>query len=183
MSDNRRSLPEIPLTTMTTSSQPTTFQTCSSTLFDDIGHYSDIRNVVSGSGTSRIPSWRQSVFDDPGHYNDLEFNLHTETDNNNMGEQRPRSNGGCDEKYPSQKVCAPVQVEEASDLENQPHDRSGVMESNDGKRQDEDVENEDNEGLVPVEVEKARQQERQPCENIGLSDNIADLYSRPMKKR
>ena len=51
------------------------------------------------------------------------------------------------------------------------------MESNDGKRQDEDVENEDNEGLVPVEVEKARQQERQPCENIGLSDNIADLYS------
>ena len=78
----RRELPAIPLTTTTTtttsSEQPQreqrSFQTRSSTLFDDDGHYTDIHfNVVGGGGAARIPTWRQSFVDDPGHYNYLEF--------------------------------------------------------------------------------------------------------------
>ena len=92
----RRALPEIPVTATTSttpSQQQTTFQTWSSTLFDDDGHYTDIHStVVSGGGAARIPTWRRSFVDDPDHYNYLEFNQLTS--NNGAVEQRQRSSAG-----------------------------------------------------------------------------------------
>jgi len=89
---DRRSLPEIPLTTRSSQHHPT-FQTSSSTPFDDDGHYSDIHWNVGGDGALRIPTWRQSFDDEPGHYNVPEVYQVSEADNNT--EERPqRSNGG-----------------------------------------------------------------------------------------
>ena len=86
----RRVLPAIPLTTTTTTTtankpneqrqqHETSFQTRSSTLFDDDGHYTDIHFNVDGGGgaAARIPAWRRSFVDEPDHYNYLEFDQPT----------------------------------------------------------------------------------------------------------
>ena len=85
MSAGRGALPAIPLTTSTTTStqhqQPRdgTFQTWSSTSFQDDGHYTDIHWNVDG-GAAEIPTWRQSIADEPDHYNYLEFNSYEALD-------------------------------------------------------------------------------------------------------
>lgn len=92
-------MPAIPLTTITSSQQEeqreTTFQTWSSTSFDDDGHYTDIHWNVGGGETTRIPTWRQSFVDETGHYNYLEFDQPTVTGDDRAAteEQRPRSSG------------------------------------------------------------------------------------------
>ena len=82
--------------------------------FDDDGHYADVDwnfgdGGCSGSGAEGIPSRAGSFVDDAGRYDVVIFNQ--PTNDNSMGEHRPRSSG----VYSYASVLASV-----------PTDRSGL---------------------------------------------------------